>query len=114
MSYRTLFAATLVGVSSSVALAQLEVSPASLSFATQALTTTSTKQQVNVINHNSVAVSFTNIAITGSFSVVSTTCSIKNGLAAGASCWVRVAFTPTAAGTKTGTLTFVNSDSMSP
>ena len=114
MSYRTLIAVTLVGVSSSVALAQLEVAPTSLSFTTQALTTTSAKQQVNVTNNNSVAVSFTSIAITGSFSVASKTCSVKNGLAAGASCWVRVEFTPTTAGTRTGTLTFVDSDSSSP
>jgi hypothetical protein len=118
MSYRSLIAVTLVSVSSSVALAQLVFSPTSLTFTTQALATTSAKQQVNVTNSGSAAVSFTSITITGSFSVLSKTCSIKNGLAAagttGDSCYVRVAFTPTAAGQTTGTLTFVDSASGSP
>jgi hypothetical protein len=118
MSYRSLIAVTLVGVSSSVALAQLTVSPTSLTFTTQALASTSAKQQVNVTNSGSAAVSFTSITVTGSFSVSSTTCSIKNGLAAagttGDSCYVRVGFTPTAAGQTTGTLTFVDSASGSP
>jgi hypothetical protein len=118
MSYRSLIAVTLVSVSSSVALAQLAVSPTSLTFTTQALATTSAKQQVNVTNSGSAAVSFTSITVTGSFSVSSKTCSIKNGLAAagttGDSCYVRVGFTPTAAGQTTGTLTFVDSASGSP
>jgi hypothetical protein len=118
MSYRSLIAVTLVGVSSSVALAQLAVSPTSLTFTTQALATTSAKQQVNVTNSGSAAVSFTSITVTGSFSVSSSTCSIKNGLAAAGTtddtCYVRVGFTPTAAGQTTGTLTFVDSASGSP
>jgi Abnormal spindle-like microcephaly-assoc'd, ASPM-SPD-2-Hydin len=114
MSYRTVMAATLVALSSSLALAQLEVSPTSLTFATQPVGTTSAKQQVNVSNGGSTAVTFTSIATTGNFSISSMTCSLKAALAAGASCYVRIGFTPATAGNKTGTLTLVDSDPNSP
>ena len=114
MNYRAAIAVTLLGLSSPLALAQLAVSPTSLTFATQALSTASAKQQVNVTNDSSTSVSFSNIATSGDFSVASTTCSLKTALAAGASCYVRVGFSPTAVGTRTGALTLVDSDPSSP
>ena len=110
MSYRTVIAATLVTLFSSLVLAQLKVSPASLKFATQALGTTSAQQQVTVTNSGSGSVSFTSITITGNFSVASSsTCSVQTALAAGASCNVKVAFKPTQPATNTGTLTLAES-----
>lgn len=114
MSYRAAIAVTLVSFCSPLALAQLAVSTTSLTFATQAVSTASTKQQVNITNNSSTSVSFSSIQASGDFSVASTTCSLKKALAAAASCYVRVQFSPTAAGTSTGTLTLVDSDPSSP
>jgi hypothetical protein len=115
MNYRAAIGVTLLGLSSPLAFAQLAISPTSLTFATQALSTASAKQQVNVTNSSSTSVSFSQIGTgAGDFSVASTTCSLKTALAAGATCYVRVGFSPTAAGTRTGALTLVDSDPSSP
>ena len=113
MNYRVAIAVTLVRLSP-LAVAQLQVSPASLTFPTQALATTSAKQQVNVTNNSSTPVSFSSIQTTGDFAVASSTCVLKTALAAGASCYLRVGFAPTAAGARTGTLTLADSDPSSP
>ena len=114
MSYRAAIAVTLVSFCSPLALAQLAVSTTSLTFATQAVSTASPKQQVNITNNSSTSVSFSSIQASGDFSVASTTCSLKKALAAAASCYVKVEFSPTAAGSSTGTLTLVDSDPSSP
>jgi Abnormal spindle-like microcephaly-assoc'd, ASPM-SPD-2-Hydin len=115
MKHRTVIAATFVGLFSSLAAAQLTLSPTTLTFATEALNTASAKQQVTVTNTStSTAVSFTSITTSGNFSVASRTCSLETALAAGANCVIKVGFTPTAVGTNAGTLTLVDSASNSP
>jgi Abnormal spindle-like microcephaly-assoc'd, ASPM-SPD-2-Hydin len=114
MKHRTVIAATLVGFFSSLVSAQVAVSPASLTFATEALADTSAKQQVTVTNNSSAAVRFAGITTSGNFSVASRTCSLETALAAGANCVIKVGFTPTAVGTNSGTLTLVDSGSNSP
>jgi hypothetical protein len=85
----------------------VELSTTSLTFASRTLGTTSNAFNVTLTNHliNPVAVS-TPVA-TGDFAVASNTCVGDLGAAwvGGNSCTVGVAFTPTVAGPRTGTLT---------
>ncbi|WP_198681655.1 choice-of-anchor D domain-containing protein [Kribbella rubisoli] len=84
----------------------LTTSPSSLTFASQALNTDSAAQPVTVTNTGTVASSI-NVGISGDYSQTNN-CST---LAVGGSCTVNVTFRPTAAGTRTGTLT-VNSNTV--
>ncbi|WP_034087552.1 discoidin domain-containing protein [Streptacidiphilus albus] len=89
----------------------LSVAPTSLSFAGQALNTTSAAQSVTVTNTGTAAASVSSIATSGAFAQTDT---CGSAIAAGASCAVAVTFTPTAAGTATGTLTIAGNASNSP
>lgn len=87
------------------------VSPASLTFGSQNVGSSSAPQQVGVVNNTSGAVSVTSIAATGDYSQAN---NCGTSIAAGASCSVSVTFTPIATGTRTGTLTLTDSDPSSP
>jgi hypothetical protein len=113
MNYRAVIPLMLGGLFSPSALAQLVISPSSLTFATQTLFTTSAKKQINVKNGSNTSVSFSSISTTGDFSATGT-CRVNSPLAAGATCYLKVGFTPTAIGTRTGVLTLVDSDPGSP
>lgn len=91
------------------------VGPTSLSFAGQPLGTTSAGQVVTLVNNQSTQITIASITSSlGDFGL-SSTCPISpSKLAAGASCSVSVAFSPTATGTRSGTLTFVDNASNSP
>jgi parallel beta-helix repeat protein len=89
----------------------LSVSPTSLTFPSQTLNTTSSAQTVTVNNTGSTAVSISQIAASGDFAETST-CGAS--IAASASCTVSVTFTPTAAGTQTGSLTIASNATNSP
>jgi parallel beta-helix repeat protein len=91
--------------------ATLSVAPASLTFASQALNTTSSAQTVTVNNTGTAAANLSVISTTGDFSET-TTCGTS--IAAGASCTVSVRFTPTASGTRNGSLTIASNASNSP
>jgi parallel beta-helix repeat protein len=91
--------------------ATLSVAPASLTFASQALNTTSSAQAVTVNNTGTAAATLSVISATGDFSET-TTCGTS--IAADASCTVSVRFTPTASGTRTGSLTIASNASNSP
>ena len=91
--------------------ATLSVTPASLTFASQALNTTSNGQQVTVNNTGTTAATLSVIVATGDFSQTNT---CGTSIAAGASCTVSVRFTPTASGTRTGSLTIASNASNSP
>ncbi|MFF5288762.1 choice-of-anchor D domain-containing protein [Paractinoplanes globisporus] len=80
----------------------LSASPASLTFGTQALNTTSAGQQVTITNSGNAAATSLTASVTGDYAQ-SNTCGTS--LAAGASCTATVTFRPTASGTRTGTLT---------
>ncbi|TJZ92376.1 discoidin domain-containing protein, partial [Actinacidiphila oryziradicis] len=92
--------------SSGTPSATLSVSPSSLSFASQAVNTTSATQTVTVTNSGTAAASVSSIATSGDFAQTNT---CGSSIAAGASCSVSVTFTPTASGTRTGNLT-INSN----
>jgi hypothetical protein len=87
------------------------VSPLGLTFASRAVDTTSVAQTVTLTNHGSSTVDVTSIVASGDFEQ-SDTCGTS--IAAGTHCTISVTFTPTAAGTRSGTLTITDSDATSP
>ena len=91
--------------------AALTASPASESFGNQNVGSTSSTQSVTVTNPGSGAVSMSSIGVTGPFGE-SNNCGTS--LAAGASCTVGVTFSPTAAGSATGTVSVNSSAAGSP
>jgi trimeric autotransporter adhesin len=96
-----------------------EVDPnGALDFGNQAINTTSTVKTVTVSNIGNTPLHFnstTPYATSGDFAFVSGgTCDFTQPLAAGASCNVRVSFTPAAAYERYGTLAFYNDGVASP
>ncbi len=87
------------------------ISPLGLTFASQAVDTTSVAQTVTLTNHGSSTLDVTSIVASGDFEQ-SDTCGTS--IAAGTHCTISVTFTPTAAGTRSGTLTITDSDATSP
>ena len=88
------------------------VSPASLNFGSVLDGTTSSVGAVTFTNNGASAINVGTIAASGDFMVLSTTCGAS--LAAGAHCNVRVTFTPSASGTRLGTLSIPDSVDASP
>jgi hypothetical protein len=86
--------------------ATLSANPTSLTFASQALNTTSGSQAVTVSNTGTAAATVAGVSVSGDYSQTN---SCGTSIAAGASCTVNVSFRPTVAGTRTGSLT-VNSN----
>jgi hypothetical protein len=95
-----------VGSSSGVSL-----TPASLMYATQLIGTNSPSQPATLTNTGTVTVSITSIAVSGPYSQTN---NCGSSLSANASCTINVVFTPTKAGTQTGTLTVTDDASNSP
>ena len=93
--------------------APVSLSPASLSFASRAIGTTSTGKSVTLTNNQTVPLTISSISPSGDFSQTSTCPSSPNTLSAGTTCTISVTFAPTAPGTRTGTLTINDSASTS-
>ncbi|MFD8766004.1 discoidin domain-containing protein [Streptomyces mirabilis] len=91
--------------------ATLTASPGSLTFADQAVNTTSAAQSVTVTNSGAATASITGVTAGGDFAQTNT---CGTALAAGANCTVSVTFVPTASGTRTGTLTLTGDQSNNP
>ena len=91
--------------------ATLSTNPASLTFGSQALNTTSPAQAVTVSNTGNAAATVTGFTVSGDF-LQSNTCG--SSIAAGASCTVSVSFRPVASGTRTGTLTITSNATNNP
>jgi Abnormal spindle-like microcephaly-assoc'd, ASPM-SPD-2-Hydin len=87
------------------------LNPTSLTFASQNVGTTSAAQTITLTNSGTAALSITSIAASGDY-VQTNTCGTS--VAAGANCTISVKFTPTAAGTRTGTITVTDNASGSP
>jgi Beta-propeller repeat/Abnormal spindle-like microcephaly-assoc'd, ASPM-SPD-2-Hydin len=85
----------------------ISFSPASLSFASAAVGTSSGSQTVTLTNNGTVTLQISNIQISGDYSETNT---CPSSLAAGANCTINVTFTPTLSGTRGGSLT-VNDNS---
>jgi hypothetical protein len=90
--------------------------PATLSFGSQTEGTTSAAQSVILTNNQAGTLNISGITSSLSdFAVASTTCPISpNLLAGGASCTTSVTFSPTATGSRTGTLSFKGNATNSP
>lgn len=96
-------------------IAPVTLTPASLTFASQLIGTTSAGKSVTLKNAQGVPLTISGISTSGDFAQASTTCPLSpNTLAAGASCAISIAFTPTALATRTGTLTITDSASTNP
>src|SRR6266403_1978684 len=95
------------------------LAPTSLTFGNQPLNTTSPAQTVTLTNTGTGPLTIISIAASGDFaaSAGATPCPITppaTPLAAGANCTISVTFTPTAAGTRMGTLTITDNATGSP
>ncbi len=99
----------------------ISFTPTSLKFGKVAVHTTVGKKKVVVTNTGSGTLNISSIAITGDFALVPvkatkkiTPCVNGTALAAGATCEIKVSFTPTQTGTRTGAVNFTDNASGSP
>ncbi len=90
----------------------VNLSPASLTFPSTDVGVTSNPKTVTLTNTGASTLNISSIAPSGDFAVASKTCG--STLAAKAKCTVKVTFTPTQAGTRTGTLAFTDNAPGSP
>ncbi len=81
---------------------QPSLAPTSQDFGTEAVTFTTPAQTFTWTNNSSFDSQVSGTLVTGDFSIVSKNCS---AVAAGTSCQIKVVFSPTALGARTGTLT---------
>jgi hypothetical protein len=91
--------------------AGIAVFPSAIVFGTQTINTTAPPQLVSLTNTGADVLNLTSVSTSGDFSTVR---NCGTTVAAGASCGVSVSFTPTATGSRTGTLTFVDDAPGSP
>jgi uncharacterized protein YjdB len=94
--------------------APVTLSPASLTFASQGIGTTSAGKSVSLKNNQTVPLTIPMISASGDFGETSTCPLSPNTLAAGGTCSISVTFTPTAPNTRSGTLSISDSASTSP
>jgi len=100
------FAVSLTGLGTT-----LSISPVALVFGNQGVGSTAATQPVTMTNTGGAAIAITSIVASGDFAE-NDTCG--NSLAGGASCIISVSFTPTAIGTRTGSITITDVDPTSP
>jgi hypothetical protein len=91
--------------------AAVALSPASLSFAGQPLNSTSPAQVVTLTNSGALNLQVSQISVTGPFAETNTCGILVYSIG---TCEISVTFTPTAAGSATGTLTITDSAADSP
>ncbi len=97
----------------------VSLSPTSLKWGKIVVDVTSNSKAVTVTNSGSATLDITSIAASGDFAIkafkaTKTATPCGSTLAAGASCVVKVTFTPTQTGTRTGDLTFTDNAPSSP
>ena len=105
--------ATLTGTGTGT-VPTASVSPTSLTFSGQILNTTSTAKSVTLTNSGTGTLTISSIAATGNFAVSTGANACGATLGGGLNCLVYVTFTPTATGTRTGTLSITDNASGSP
>src|SRR5579864_8497390 len=89
----------------------VSTNPASLTFSSQTTGTTAPPQAITVTNTGQSALMISGVAASGDYSETNT---CGTSVAAGASCTIIVTFTPTVAGSRTGTITITDNASNSP
>ncbi len=87
------------------------VSPPALTFTAEVVHSTSAEQTVTLTNSGEAPLTIASIATSGDFAETNT---CGNSVAADANCAIDITFTPTAAGTRSGTLTISDNASGSP
>ena len=90
------------------------LSPTTLTFGGQLLTTTSAAQTVTLTNTGGGPLTINSIAASGDFAQTNTCPPSTSTLAAGANCTINVTFAPTATGTRNGTLSITDNAAGSP
>jgi len=109
---------TVSGTGITSAVPEVSLTPASLTFATQAEGTTSAPQNINLTNNGQGPLTITGIAVTGANSgdfAQTNNCPISpSTLPAGFSCNIAVTFSPTAIGTRTASVTVTDNATGSP
>jgi len=91
----------------------LSISPPSFAFANQAVGTTSSSQTATLTNVGAAGLIVTTVVAAGNFAE-SDTCVSSSPIAANGTCSVNVTFTPTAPGTRTGSLTITDNATIRP
>jgi hypothetical protein len=92
----------------------VSLTPASLTFSKTVINTTSPAKSVTVSNTGTAVLNISSIATSGDFALATSTKPCGSTLAAGISCIVKVTFTPTQLGTRTGNLTIKDDATNSP
>jgi 6-phosphogluconolactonase (cycloisomerase 2 family) len=106
-----LCAFALLPLSSLHASPSVDLSPNSLNLGSQVIATTSGTGSVSLTNHLSAPLSILNISTVGDFAQTN---NCPTSLAPGHSCTIKVTFTPTAIGARSGQLVVTDNDSTSP
>jgi hypothetical protein len=83
------------------------ISPSTLTYASQNVLSTSTAQTITLTNSGSVALGISSIVASGDYAQTN---NCGSSLAAAAKCSVQVTFTPSAAGSRSGFVTFADTD----
>ena len=97
-----------MGVYELVQTANASLSPSALSFPSQVIGSSSSAQSVTLTNTGATCFQFSQVQIAGDFSQANN-CAAA-GVPGGSSCMYSVTFTPTASGSRAGTLTVAGSD----
>jgi len=106
---------TLSGVGISSSVPEVNITPASLTFASQSEGTTSAPQNINLTNNGLASLTITSVALTGAaLGDYAQTNNCGAALPAGFSCNIAVTFSPIATGTRTAAVTVTDSASGSP
>ena len=90
------------------------LTPTSLTFATKKVGTTSAAKNIKVANTGNATLNISNIGISGDFALATSTKPCGTTLAAGKNCLLKVTFTPTQTGTRTGDVTITDNAANSP
>jgi hypothetical protein len=90
------------------------LTPTALTFGNTVVSTTSTGKNVTVTNTGSATLNIAGITASGDFALVASTKPCGSTLAAGKNCVIRVTFSPTQLGVRTGNITITDDASNSP
>jgi hypothetical protein len=93
---------------------QISVSPSALSFGTVIVAATSAAKTVTLTNNSSSTLDISGVTVSGDFAQATSTKPCGSTLAAGKFCQIKVTFTPTQIGARTGTLSITDNASNSP
>jgi len=100
-----------VSLSGTGIAAAASISPATWTFGSQVLSTTSSASVVTLSNAGTASLTISGVTVTGDFAQTNT---CGTGLAAGSSCTISVKFSPTATGLRSGMLSIADSATGSP